>query len=199
METQRPLIWLIGGAAGTGKTKVAYELAAQLRIPLVEIDDIVEALLVMTSPDEQPALHYWRTHPEAAELSAEAIMKLQISVAEAIGPAIEAVIANHLETRTSVVIEGDYLLPTLAAQASFGGITARGRIKSVFLSELDESQLVRNFAEREPGEPPQVGRARVSRLYGTWLAAEAKRSGTPAVAARPWSSALDRVLRTGDR
>jgi 2-phosphoglycerate kinase len=194
MAAKRSGAWLIGGAAGTGKTMVAYPFAVRLGVPLVEIDDVVEALLVMTRPEEQPVLHYWRTHPQAADLPADEIVTLQISVAEAIAPAIEAVIANHLETDTPVVIEGDYLLPSLTAQPSFQGISADGRVRSVILSEPDERQLVRNFAGREPDEPAQAGRARVSRLYGAWLAAEAGRTGTPVVKARPWSTVLERVL-----
>ncbi len=192
-------VWLIGGAAGTGKSMVAYPLAARLGVPLVEIDDIVEALLVMTSPAEQPALHHWRTHPEAADLPAEAIVQLQISVAEALRPPIEAVIANHLQTDRPVVVEGDYLLPSLAAQPSFRGIAAEGRVRSIILTEPDERQLVRNFAGREPDEPAQPGRARVSHLFGAWLTAEAMRVGTPVVAARPWSTVLKRVLQAVER
>jgi 2-phosphoglycerate kinase len=194
MDTKRPEIWLIGGAAGVGKTMVAYPLAIRLGVPLVEIDDVVEALLAMTSPLEQPDLHYWRTHPEAADLPADEIVRLQIAVAEALGPAIEAVIANHLETDTPVVIEGDYLLPSLAAQTSFRGIAADDRVRSVFLIEPDEDQLVRNFAEREPAEPTQAGRARVSRLFGEWLADQAGGAHQPVVAARPWTTVLERVL-----
>jgi 2-phosphoglycerate kinase len=147
----------------------------------------------MTTPEQQPTLHYWRTHPNAAHLPAARIVELQIAVAEALGPAIEAVVANHLETAMSVLIEGDYLLPSLAARSSFGGESAGGRVRAVFLNEPEEDQLLRNFSAREPGEPAQTGRARVSRLYGDWLVAEAVRFGVPVVSARPWTTVIDRV------
>src|SRR5476649_2341858 len=100
------MVWLIGGAAGCGKSEVAYPLARKLGVPLVEIDDIVEALKAITTPQQQPALHYWQTHPEAVRLPPEEIVELHIAVTEVMAPAIEAVIGNHLETGTAVVIEG---------------------------------------------------------------------------------------------
>jgi 2-phosphoglycerate kinase len=190
---QPATVWLIGGASGSGKSRAAYPLAHALGVPLLEVDDIVESLLAKTTPVQQPALHYWRTHPEAVNLEPEEIVKLQIAFASALLPALDAVVANHLETATSVVIEGDYLLPSFAAQAIFGREPAAGRVRAVFLVESDEDRLVDNFADREPGEPAQTGRARASRLFGEWLEAEAVRLGIPVVRARPWSTVHERV------
>ena len=107
--------------------------------------------------------------------------------------ALAAVIANHLDTDTPVVIEGDYLVPSLAAATSFSGIPAEGRVASVFLHEPDGAQLVANYAGREPADGEQRQRARVSALFGEWLAAEAARHGVPVIRPRPWSSLERRV------
>ena len=186
-------VWHIGGASGSGKSRVAYPLAHAIGVPLVEVDDVVESLLAMTTPQEQPALHHWRTHPEATDLPAVEIVRLQIALATALLPALEAVVANHLETETPVVIEGDYLLPSFAAQAAFGRQPAAGRVRAVFLVEPDEDRLVANYADREPSEPAQTGRARASGLFGKWLEDEAVRFGIPVVPARPWSTVDTRV------
>ena len=61
-------VLLLCGASGTGKTQVSYPLARHYGVPIVEVDDLVEALQAMTTPEQQPILHYWRTHPEAARL-----------------------------------------------------------------------------------------------------------------------------------
>ncbi|MFC7644403.1 hypothetical protein ACFQX6_29650 [Streptosporangium lutulentum] len=98
---------------------MSYPLARHYGIPIVEVDDLVEALQAMTTPEQQPLLHYWRTHPEAARLAPADIVDLQVAVAEALVPAVEAVVGNHLETDTPVIIEGDYLLPGFAARGSF--------------------------------------------------------------------------------
>jgi hypothetical protein len=47
-------------------------------VPIVEVDDPVEALLAMATPQQQPVLHYWRTHPEAEHLPPDRIVELQV-------------------------------------------------------------------------------------------------------------------------
>jgi 2-phosphoglycerate kinase len=191
-------VLLIGGPSGTGKTRLSYPLASRLAVPIVEVDDIVEALQAMTTPEQQPTLHHWATHPEAARLSPAGILELHLAVAEALEAALAAVVANHLDTDTPVIIEGDYLVPGLAARTSFRGIPANGRVASVFLHEPDEAQLVANFAGREPADGEQRQRARVSALFGDWLAAEATRHRVPVITPRPWSTLERRVLAALD-
>jgi len=192
-------VLLIGGPSGTGKTRLSYPLARHFGVPIVEIDDIVEALQAMTTPDEQPALHHWASHPEAAELPPEGILKLHLAVVEALEPGLAAVVANHLETDTPVIIEGDYLSPRFAARERFNGVAANGRVASVFLHEPDEDRLVANFAGPEPADGEQRGRARVSVLFGEWLAGEAAQPGIPIIRPRPWTSLERRVLAALDR
>ncbi|MET9001419.1 hypothetical protein [Amycolatopsis sp. NPDC004169] len=200
-------VLLLGGASGTGKSRVSYPLARRYRVPIVEVDDLVLAVQRMTTPDQQPLVHYWDTHPDAAGLPVSRVVELQVAVAEALRPALEAVIGNHLETGTPVVIEGDYLLPALAAQDSFAGRPADGRVRAVFLHEPDAGQLVANYRHREPHEGEQHSRAQVSARYGDWLAARAAELGIPVVTARPWATTLRRVCalldapdgRTGTR
>ena len=141
-------VLLIGGPSATGKTRLSYPLARRFGVPIVEVDDIVEALQAMTTPNQQPALHYWATHPEAARLPPEGILRLHLAVAESLAPALEAVVANHLETDMPIIVEGDYLLPSFAASDSFRGMPANGQVASLFLHEADEAQLVANFSGR---------------------------------------------------
>ncbi|EOD63633.1 hypothetical protein H480_36038 [Amycolatopsis vancoresmycina DSM 44592] len=185
---------LLGGASGTGKSRVAYPLARRYGVPIVEVDDLVLAVQRMTTPEQQPLLHHWDTHPDAGRLPVSRVVELQAAIAEALQPALEAVIGNHLETDTPVVIEGDYLLPALAAQDSFDGQAAEGRVRAVFLHEPDPAQLVANYLEREPHEGEQRSRAEASARYGDWLAARAVEQGIPVVPARPWATTLSRAL-----
>ncbi len=113
---------------------------------------------------------------------------------QALAPGLEAVIANHLEMRTPVVLEGDFIAPALAAQTSLAGLPNDGQVRAVFLHEPDEAQLVANFLQREPAEGLQTTRARVSALYGAWLKQEAERYGLPLVTARPWETVFERVV-----
>ena len=186
-------VLVICGASGVGKSQVSYPLARGYGVPLVEVDDIVEALRAVTTPAQLPLLHYWDTHPEAARLAPEEIVELQIALAEFLSPAIAAVIGNHLDTDTPVVVEGDFILPSLVVMETFAGLPAAGRVRGVVVTESSTDQLVANYLRREPEAGAQAGRAAVSRLYGDWLAEQAARHGVPCVSARPWNDVLDRV------
>ena len=148
----------------------------------------------LTTPEQQPTLHYWETHPDAMNMSAEQVLDLHISVARVLQPALKAVITDHIEEKTPIVLEGDYLLPELLTQQADDTAWNVDRVRAVFLYEPDEAQLVKNFLSREPDESEQTGRAHVSRLFGEWLREECGRCGVTALPARPWESLLERVI-----
>ncbi|MGW2302297.1 hypothetical protein [Streptomyces sp. NPDC001809] len=189
-EPTRPPDWrvlVVGGASGMGKTGVARALARRYGVPVVEVDDIVEALLAVTRPEHLPEVHFWRTRPEAARWAPEAVVERQIAIAEALAPAVDAVVANHVGTDTPVVLEGDYLLPRVAAPG--------GPVRGLFLHEDDEARVTVHYLHREPDAGPQRHRARVSVLYGRWLASRAREVGVPVLAPRPWADLAERVGR----
>ena len=110
----------------------------------------------------------------------------------AISGAMELVIGNHLASSAPVVLEGDFLLPSLAVRPAYDGIPADGQVRAVFLYEEDEQQILRNYRAREGTDQPH--RARVSWYHSEWLRREADRLGVPAVPARPWHTVLERVI-----
>lgn len=187
-------VLLLGGPSGVGKTAVSYRLASYFGVGITEVDDFQVLLERMTTVEQQPAIHFWRTHPASEQLSAAEIMQQLLELADAITPGLEAVIANHIETSTPVVLEGDFILPALAAQARFSGQANSGRVRGAFLHEPDEQQLVANYLSREPESGPQVKRAHVSWLHGLWLRQEAERYGLPVVLARPWDTVFERLI-----
>ena len=187
-------VLLIGGPSGSGKTAVSDRLAQYFRIGITEIDDFQVLLERMTTPEQQPVLHFWRTHPAPEQLSATEIMEQGLAVSQVMAAGLEAVIANHLESLTPVVLEGDFIHPSLAAQKSFAGLANDERVRAIFLYEMDEQQLITNFLQREPDSGLQSTRARVSWLYGQWLKQEAERYGLPMLSARPWDTLFERII-----
>ena len=159
---------------------------------MTEVDDFQAMLLRMTTPEQQPAIHFWNTHPEPD--TADGIVERLIDQAAALGHGLEGVIASRLEADSPVLLEGDFILPSLAARQAFAGQVNGGRVRGVLLLEPDEQQLVANYLHREPAAGPQVKRADVSRRHGLWLKEDAERHGVPVIAARPWDSLVDRVL-----
>lgn len=187
-------VLLIGGASGVGKTSISYRIAQYFGVGITEVDDFQVLLEAMTLPEQQPALHYWNTHPEAVHLPPETIFERLMDICRVMTPALSAVIGSHLESRTPVVLEGDFILPALGAQTMFGDQFSQGRVKAVFIEEADEAQIVRNYLSREPDAGAQIVRARVSKLYNDWLREEAVRLKLPVVAARPWETLFERVF-----
>jgi 2-phosphoglycerate kinase len=179
------IVTLVCGASGVGKTSVAEPLARRYGVPLTAADDIVTALAAMTTPEQSPVLHYWDTHPEAASWAPGQIADLHLAVSETLRPGFRAVIADHVEFGAPVVLEGDYLLPDLAA--GFGG-----EVRCVVLQEEGE-QIVANYLDREPGTEPQTFRAEVSVAIGHELAARASAAAVPVLPLRPWADVVDRV------
>ncbi|HEY7225440.1 MAG TPA: hypothetical protein VH561_17840 [Micromonosporaceae bacterium] len=187
-----PLVVVVCGASGVGKTRAAAALAARYGVPLGEADDIVTALRALTNAEQQPELHYWATHPEAGSWPPTRIADLHFETADALRPAFAAVIADHVEFAAPVVMEGDYLTPELATEHP-------DRVVAVVLAEPDEARVVANFRSREPLDGEQRIRAQVSVIVGERLAARARRCGALVVATRPWADQVDRldaVLRT---
>lgn len=187
-------VLLLGGPSGAGKTSVSYRLAQHFAVGITEVDDFQVIMERMTTPEQYPLLHLWTTNPEVHSWPPERIMHNIIGIGELMQPAMEAVIANHLETDRPIVLEGDFLLPAMAIQPSYGDEANNGRVRGVFVVEDDVEQLVTNFSLREPDGGTQTKRAQVSQLYGQWLAAECARLGIPCLLARPWDTVFERIL-----
>jgi 2-phosphoglycerate kinase len=176
-------VLLICGPSGAGKSSLSYPLALRHEVALTEVDDIVEALKAVTTSAVLPALHFWDTHPEAQQMSAGAIVAQGRDVQRELEPAIIAVIENHLETAMPVIIEGDFLDPSLAAR--FGS-----RVRAIVIVD-DEVQVVANYLAREPDAGPQHQRAAVSAEWTRWYTANS--GAAPIIDARPWDTLISRV------
>ncbi len=184
-------VLLICGTSGVGKARISYRLAWHFGVGITEIDDFQVILERMTTPEQYPVLHLFRTDPEAFFALDEA-GKLGVAIAYAtvMAEALETAIANHLDGGSPIVLEGDSLLPSLAVREAHDGIPAAGRVRGFLL--YDEAQMARNYLARE-GEP-QPDRARWSWKHSEWLRQEAERLGLPTLAARPWETVLAKAL-----
>lgn len=184
---------LIGGASGVGKTSISYRLAHACGVGITEVDDFQIALEAMTTPAEQPVLHRWRTESDQIRASGDAaVLAHTIAYAEVMSKVLELVIANHLKTQTPVVLEGDFIVPSLATRSTYGGEAAGGRVRAIFISEQHEGQILDNYQRREGTRQPE--RARASAVFDQWLRAQAALAGVPVVPARPWQTALERTM-----
>jgi 2-phosphoglycerate kinase len=194
-------VLLIGGHSGAGKSTAAERLARRYRAAWLMVDDLRLALqrsrAILPSPEATAALHFdttpgWWRHPP------ERLRDAAIAVGEALGPALEVVVENHVDQRLPAVLEGDGVLPALLARPPVRARARGGRVRAVFVVEPAESALLATVRARgleaaymAEAEVRAVVRARW--LFGRWLAARARRAGLPVLESRPWETLADRI------
>lgn len=194
-------VLLIGGASGVGKTLVAKPLGLRFGVSWLAVDDLRLAFQHsrVALPERTQALSFFLETPGIWTRPPESLRDGLIAVGEVMSPAIEIVVANHVDTIAPVVIEGDGILPSLFATPSVRDRAKNGLVRAVFLVEPEEDVLLANMVARGRGTAGQSEaelrtEARAKWLYGQWLAREAHRYGLPVLHSRPWSTLVERII-----
>ena len=200
-------VLLIGGSSGVGKTRVAQALARRLGLSVLLADDIRMSIQQVTTPAEQPGIHYFLAHPTIWQKPPEAICDGFIAVGSALARPLAVNIAHHVfeESAGPVIIEGDGILPALAARRDFSNkhfapAPVTNEVRAVFLVEPDEEVAMQKLRPRgrsfdHLSLKEQEAFARASWLYGQWLRRQAGRYQLPIVESRPWETLVERVLQ----
>ncbi len=147
-----PLVILIGGATGVGKSTIATQLAARLGIVrVVATDAIREVMRSMLSPELMPTLHTSSFQADAAmrELPTKSADPLIVGFREqtaAVAVGINALIERAAIEGTSIIIEGAHVVPGFLDVASH----ADSIVAVTFLVAVDdEERHLTHFAARE--------------------------------------------------
>lgn len=152
----RPVIVLLGGVSGTGKSFLAAEIAYRLGISrVVSTDSIREVMRAMVSPALLPTLHAstfnaWEAlvppgqerpkHPSKRELlSGFRDQVQQVSVG------LSAVVRRSIEEGTSLVLEGVHLVPGYLRADSFAGAL----VVPMLVTLPDAEEHRRHFESRD--------------------------------------------------
>jgi len=180
-------ILLIGGASGTGKTKIARQLATLYGIDLVRVDDFQALLEALTTPETFPTLHYWSQNPNWKNEGVQNAVQRLINVGQALSPGLSAVVKDHIEENIPMILEGDFILPEFVASVS------SERVKSIFVHEPSKEQIMQNFLAREGDE--QEFRAEISHSFGRWLVDQCSKHGITTIEARPWDNLPNRTIK----
>jgi 2-phosphoglycerate kinase len=115
-ELDLPILLLVGGTTGTGKSTVATEAAYRLGITRVTSTDFVrQTLRAFFSPDFMPTVHYssfeaWKglREPESAE---DPVVAGFLEQTRHVMVGVRASIERALEEGWSMVLEGVHLVP----------------------------------------------------------------------------------------
>jgi 2-phosphoglycerate kinase len=184
-----PLVILIGGATGVGKSTIATQLAARLGIVrVVATDAIREVMRAMLSEQLLPTLHVSSFQADEAlreppTRSADAVIIGFREQTAAVCVGVNALIERAADEGTSIVIEGAHIVPGF-----FDVETHADRILAVpFIVGVDDEERHRShFAAREgavaarPAQRYEVGFENIRKLQ-RWVKSQALSHGVPVI------------------
>jgi 2-phosphoglycerate kinase len=150
-ELDLPLILLIGGATGTGKSTVTTEVAHRLGITRVASTDFVrQTMRAFFSVDFMPSIHYSSFNAaDAVATPAEAKDPILVGFNDQtrnVLVGVRAVIDRALTERYSMALEGVHVVPGLVPSAVEGAIVVQA-----LLAIEDEDEHARHFWVRDAG------------------------------------------------
>lgn len=154
-EEDRPVIVLIGGATGVGKSTIAAQVAQRLGIVrIIPTDALRQAMRAFFSEKLMPSVHY---------SSYEAGMAVRIPLGpnvdagllgfmeqvEMVSVGARAIIDRAIKERTSLVIEGVHMVPGMLEPRAPQGAMSEVLFLPLVVSVLDEALHRSHFLVRE--------------------------------------------------
>ena len=141
-----PLVIVLGGATGVGKSTIATMLASRLGITrVIPTDAIREVMRSMFSADLMPTLH--TSSFDAARLvrnplprSADPVIIGFREQASAISVGVEALISRAVDEGTDLILEGAHLVPGFLDRSRF----ARRAVVVPLVVTVDDEELHRS-------------------------------------------------------
>lgn len=173
-ELDLPVVILVGGATGTGKSTVATEIAYRLGITRVTSTDFIrQTMRAFFSPELFPAIHH-------SSFEGEPLIRGFEEQARNVLVGVRASVERALQEGWSMVLEGVHLVPGLVPLELEGAI-----VSSCILRISDETAHAQHFFTREAGTDRPMGkyldRFDSIRRLQDYLVRRAEANGTPVV------------------
>ena len=147
-ELDLPIVILVGGATGTGKSTVASEIAYRLGITRVTSTDFIrQTMRAFFARDFMPSIHY--SSFEAGDAFPEADDPLVagfLDQSRCVLVGVHAAIERALHEGWSMVLEGVHLVPGLLPS-----LDDRALVSACVLNIADETAHAQHFFSREAG------------------------------------------------
>ncbi len=207
LHSGRPILLLIGGTAGTGKSTIATELANRLEIVRSQSTDMLREVMRMMIPERlMPVLHKssfnaWEALPprEGAPASdPDALLADGYRTqAELVAVALEAVVNRALRERVSLILEGVHVQPAFMQRIP---TDTDAVVVPVMLAVLKPEKL----RKRIRGRGKEVPERRAERYMGhfdyvwrlqSYLLSEADRLGVPIIANDEKEKVMREIMR----
>lgn len=174
VKTGRPIIVLLGGTSGCGKSTVATELANRLEVARTQSTDMLREVMRMLIPQRLlPVLHTssfdaWRVlpMPESSVRGREALVAAGYRAqAELLAVPCEAVVDRAVRERVSVIVEGVHMEPRFHQRLRVDrGVV----VVPVLLAVLRPKTLRRRFEGRSHGIPSRRAERYLKNFDAIW-------------------------------
>ena len=203
INSGKPLIFLLGGTAGCGKSTTATMLASRLDIVRTQSTDMLREVMRIMMPEQLiPVLHTssftaWTALPGQPKAIQEVSDTLLIngyrSQADLLAVAIEAVIQRALREQVSLILEGVHIHPAFMEKQEQN---TEAIVIPVMLGVLKRKQLQRRIRGRGTDVPQRRADRYLKHFDEIWrlqsyLLSEADRADIPIVV----NSDRDKVFR----
>lgn len=203
IRSGKPLIFLLGGTAGCGKSTTATMLASRLDIVRTQSTDMLREVMRIMMPEQLiPVLHTssftaWTALPGQPEDMQEVPDTLLVngyrSQADLLAVAIEAVIQRAMREQVSVILEGVHIHPAFMEKLQNNNDAI---VIPIMLGVLKRKQLQRRIQGRGTAAPQRRGDRYLEHFDEIWrlqshLLSEADLANIPIVA----NSQRDKVFR----
>ncbi len=194
-----PLIIMIGGSTGTGKSTVAAEVAHRLGITRVASTDFIrQTMRAFFSPEFMPTIHY--SSFEAGEgideeVTGDPTIVGFVDQCRHVCVGVEAAIRRSLTEGWSMVLEGVHLVPGLLPTVLEGAL-----IVQVVIEIADEDVHRVHFHIRDAttggvrAMDKYLDQMEAIRRVQTYIVGRAKREGVPVVENANVERTIDQVI-----
>lgn len=196
-----PIVVLVGGGTGTGKSTVATEVAHRLGITRVTSTDFIrQTLRGFLSREFMPSVHYssfeaWEGLPDAEREAGDALLLGFIDQTRHVLVGVNAAIDRALEEGWSMVLEGVHLVPGMVNVRAAGALVVH-----VVMAIEHEEAHAQHFFIRDAvsgGSRPHdryLDRLGDIRHIQDFVVAEAGKVGVSVVENRSIEEAIGQVL-----
>ena len=193
VNSGKPIIFLIGGTAGCGKSTIATMLANRLDIVRTQSTDMLREVMRIMMPEQLvPVLHTssftaWTALPGNPEVIDDVSDTLLVngyrSQADLLAVAIEAVTQRALRERVSLILEGVHIHPAIEEKLSKHDDAV---VIPIMLGVLKRKQLQQRIQGRGADVPERRASRYLKHFDEIWrlqsyLLSEADRANKPIV------------------
>ncbi len=207
LHSGRPLLVLIGGTAGAGKSTIATEVGHRFGIVRTQSTDMLREVMRMMTPERlSPVLHAssynaWKVQPDVGpdvQMTEQLLVAGYLRQAELLSVACDAIIYRAIQEKVSLILEGVHIHPNLLDKIPRDDSVI---IAPIMISVLKAGKLKERIKGRGQEVPERRSKRYLEHFTEIWelqsfLMAEADRHQVPIVSNIDRGKTIQEVMTT---